>query len=40
MLHASVLGFVHPRTGRTVRFEDPPPDDFEVVLRNLERLRS
>ncbi|MES1211010.1 MAG: RluA family pseudouridine synthase, partial [Acidobacteriota bacterium] len=24
MLHAPVLGFVHPRTGRPVRFEDPP----------------
>jgi 23S rRNA pseudouridine1911/1915/1917 synthase len=40
MLHASVLGFVHPRTGRAMRFEDPPPDDFETVRRNLERLRS
>jgi len=40
MLHASVLGFVHPRTGRPVRFEDPPPDDFEAVLRNLARRQS
>jgi 23S rRNA pseudouridine1911/1915/1917 synthase len=40
MLHAAVLGFVQPRTGRPVRFEDPPPDDFVSVLRNLERLRS
>ena len=40
MLHASVLGFVHPRTGRAMRFEDQPPDDFETVRRNLERLRS
>jgi 23S rRNA pseudouridine1911/1915/1917 synthase len=40
MLHASVLGFVHPRTGRPVRVEDPPPDDFETIRRNLERLRS
>jgi 23S rRNA pseudouridine1911/1915/1917 synthase len=40
MLHAAVLGFIHPRTGRPVRFEDPPPEDFETVRRNLERLRS
>jgi 23S rRNA pseudouridine1911/1915/1917 synthase len=36
MLHAAVLGFVHPRTGQSLRFEDPPPDDFATVL---ERLR-
>jgi 23S rRNA pseudouridine1911/1915/1917 synthase len=40
MLHAAVLGFVHPRSGKPVRFEDPPPDDFVRVLRNLERPRS
>jgi 23S rRNA pseudouridine1911/1915/1917 synthase len=40
MLHAAVLGFVHPRTGRPVRFEEPPPDDFKAVLCNLERPRS
>lgn len=37
MLHASVLGFVHPRTGERMRFEEPPPEDFAVVL---ERLRA
>ena len=37
MLHATALGFVHPRTGKVVRFEDPPPEDFKAVL---ERLRS
>jgi 23S rRNA pseudouridine1911/1915/1917 synthase len=36
MLHASVLGFVHPRSGKLLRFEDPPPADFTAVL---ERLR-
>lgn len=36
MLHAIVLGFVHPRNGRALRFEDPPPADFAAVL---ERLR-
>ena len=28
MLHAAVLGFVHPRTGKRLRFEEPPPEDF------------
>jgi 23S rRNA pseudouridine1911/1915/1917 synthase len=36
MLHAAVLGFVHPRSGKEVRFEEPPPADFLAVL---ERLR-
>ena len=33
-LHAAVLGFVHPVTGETVRFESPLPDD----MARLERL--
>lgn len=37
MLHAAVLGFVHPRTGKSLRFEEPAPGDFKAVL---ERLRS
>ncbi len=39
MLHAAVLGFDHPRTGKPVRFEDPLPDDFQVVLSKLRRSR-
>lgn len=35
MLHAAVLGFVHPRTGRFMSFEDPPPADFSEVLKRL-----
>ncbi|MDP9035400.1 MAG: RluA family pseudouridine synthase [Myxococcota bacterium] len=35
-LHARVLGFVHPRTGSTMRFDIPPPVDFS---RALEALR-
>ena len=37
MLHARVLGFVHPLTGRTVRVESPLPADFERVLTALRR---
>jgi 23S rRNA pseudouridine1911/1915/1917 synthase len=36
MLHAAELGFVHPRSGREMRFEEPPPADFLEVL---DRLR-
>jgi 23S rRNA pseudouridine1911/1915/1917 synthase len=34
-LHATALGFVHPRTGGELRFEAPPPDDFLATLRKL-----
>ncbi|MEO8878101.1 MAG: RluA family pseudouridine synthase, partial [Polyangiaceae bacterium] len=36
-LHAAVLGFVHPTTGKMMRFDRLPPKDF---LRAVERLRS
>jgi 23S rRNA pseudouridine1911/1915/1917 synthase len=31
-LHARVLGFEHPSTGRRVRFEREPPEDFRRAL--------
>ncbi len=34
-LHASVLGFEHPATGETLRFESAPPADFSNVLSAL-----
>lgn len=40
MLHARVLGFAHPRSGKPVRFELPPPDDFEQCLAGLEPAPS
>ncbi|MEA2600086.1 MAG: rRNA synthase [Acidobacteriota bacterium] len=39
MLHATVLGFIHPRTEKVVRFEDPPPEDFKAVLKRLRARR-
>ncbi|WP_026685103.1 RluA family pseudouridine synthase [Heyndrickxia coagulans] len=36
-LHAGVLGFRHPRTGETLTFEAPLPDDFEHHLNTLRR---
>ena len=37
-LHARVLGFVHPATGKKVRFEVDPPADFEVILAALRAI--
>ncbi len=36
MLHAAVLGFVHPRTGAPLRFELAPPEDFARQLVTLQ----
>lgn len=36
MLHARVLGFVHPRTGQRASFEREPPEDFQAVRKMLE----
>lgn len=35
MLHAGVLGFVHPSTGEYMEFDSPLPEDFEKVLEKL-----
>ena len=37
-LHAAVLGFVHPITGETLRFETPLPADMAGLQRRLEAL--
>nr|WP_232793150.1 RluA family pseudouridine synthase [Caulobacter hibisci] len=37
-LHAAVLGFVHPVTGETLRFETPLPPDMAAVEAGLEAL--
>jgi 23S rRNA pseudouridine1911/1915/1917 synthase len=34
-LHAAILGFEHPVTGETLRFESAPPDDFASLLKAL-----
>jgi 23S rRNA pseudouridine1911/1915/1917 synthase len=38
MLHATVLGLVHP-SGRSLRFEWAPPEDFQRVLQRLRQPR-
>jgi 23S rRNA pseudouridine1911/1915/1917 synthase len=39
-LHARVLGFVHPTSGKHLRFEAELPDDFAEALRVLSSLSS
>jgi 23S rRNA pseudouridine1911/1915/1917 synthase len=36
-LHARVLGFIHPTTGKSLRFEAPPPEDFTAALAVLRQ---
>jgi len=37
-LHAAVLGFVHPVTGKTHHFEAPLPDDMAALIAALRKL--
>ena len=37
MLHAAELGFMHPQTNVEVRFERPPPADFQETLARLRK---
>ncbi|KAK3131290.1 hypothetical protein QOZ80_6BG0504600 [Eleusine coracana subsp. coracana] len=37
-LHAALLGFVHPHSGKLLEFTCPPPDDFVEVLDELRRV--
>jgi 23S rRNA pseudouridine1911/1915/1917 synthase len=37
MLHARTLGFAHPRTGESMRFEREPPEDFQAMVEALRR---
>jgi 23S rRNA pseudouridine1911/1915/1917 synthase len=37
-LHAALLGFVHPVSGESLRFEVAPPDDFRAALAALRAL--
>ena len=37
-LHARVLGFIHPATGKPMRFESQPPPDMQAARAALEAL--
>jgi 23S rRNA pseudouridine1911/1915/1917 synthase len=36
LLHAWAIGFEHPVSGETMRFERPPPADYAAVLSALD----
>ncbi|MEO7110972.1 MAG: RluA family pseudouridine synthase [Polyangiaceae bacterium] len=38
-LHATVLGFVHPITGKNMRFDRQPPPDFQRALETLRNAK-
>jgi 23S rRNA pseudouridine1911/1915/1917 synthase len=38
-LHAARLGFVHPQSGKPLRFDAPLPPDFTALLARLRRER-
>ena len=37
-LHARLLGFTHPSTGKRLRFEAPPPEDFTAALEAIRQI--
>jgi len=39
-LHAAILGFVHPRSGKSMRFVAPLPADLTLLLECLERCEG
>ncbi|XP_062234064.1 RNA pseudouridine synthase 2, chloroplastic-like isoform X2 [Phragmites australis] len=39
-LHAALLGFKHPHSGKILEFSCPPPDDLAEVLDELRRVTS
>ncbi len=39
-LHARTLGFAHPRTGETMRFESPIPADMQALIDAIETGRN
>jgi 23S rRNA pseudouridine1911/1915/1917 synthase len=38
LLHATVLGFIHPRTDEYVRFKTPPHKEMRTVIRGLRQF--
>lgn len=40
MLHAAVLGFVHPKTDEKLRFEVPLPSDMQAVIDGLNYCKN
>ena len=39
-LHAKTLGFIHPRTGKPIRFDSPLPEDMKQLIEKWRRYSS
>ena len=39
-LHAKTLGFIHPRTGKPIRFDSPLPEDMTLLIDKWRRYSS
>jgi 23S rRNA pseudouridine1911/1915/1917 synthase len=39
MLHAELLGFVHPLTGQYMKFRSDPPEDMQQIIETLRELK-
>ena len=37
LLHAGVLGFIHPSTGQYMEFSRPIPEEFQQVIEKIRR---
>ena len=37
-LHAKSLGFIHPATKKEVFFEAKRPEDFDALIKNLDKV--
>ena len=37
-LHAKIIGFVHPKSGKKLRFNSILPDDLKNILKNLRNI--
>ena len=40
MLHSEILEFAHPITGEPLRFETPPPEEFQALLQSLKEASA
>jgi len=40
LLHARKLSFIHPRTGKKVKFEAPLPADFKAAVKSLRKAKA
>ena len=39
-LHAKILGFIHPKTGKKLRFSSVLPNELQMILKTLKTLKN